>query len=830
MNCRLSKRAVVITAISIMPAVLGWPAFGQSADRAETSTALQEVVVTATRRAERLQDVPISVSALSQEQMDAQGVRNIDDVTRLTPGVTFQRMGMSISANYNDENSDINIRGIDSQAGASTTGVYIDDTPIQTRHIGFGSVSPYPALFDLERVEVLRGPQGTLFGAGAEGGAVRFISPEPGLERSSAYARSELSTTEHGAPSYELAAAGGGPLIDDVLGFRVSASFRRDGGWVDRVAYSHPDPDPLSAPAYTGTVESNANWQRTTTVRAALKWAAADGLTITPSFYYQKLQIHDTAAYWINLSDPAAGLYRNGNALTNPSTDPFWLAAVKVEWHLGGADLTSNTSYFSRHQQSVSDYTQYWRATFLGNSYPQPGDGGYAPFADTQSNFYQEVRLASTDAAARFSWNTGVFFSHLNENVAENIFDPTLDAEFTALTGGFPLCGSAGLLGRPCPNGLLLLNPVNRTVDRQFAVFGEVGVKLTETLKATLGLRVAKLDVTGTNLNTDGALALDPGVESRSSQSEKPVTPKAVLSWQPTRDNLFYASASKGYRVGGVNGEVSPICAGDLAAVGIPAGADGVHHVPPQYSSDSLWSYEIGAKNTLLEHRLQVNASLFLIDWTKIQQNVYLPDCGNQYVANLGQVQSRGGDLDIQYRPLDSLNLGLSIAYVDAKFTRTACANGLSYNGTACVGTSAGALSAAPIVTEGDRLVGAPWTVLVSSEFSHPVWRGQTGYLRLDYQLTTAQTDLLAFQDNRNALFDNTVPGLPQTKNLSLRAGLRWKGIDLSLFGQNLTNEHPLLFASRDIPPITATSAPDNLYFGRTMRPRTVGVTATYRY
>src|SRR5689334_5614400 len=104
MNCRLSKRAVVITAISIMPAVLGWPAFGQSADRAETSTALQEVVVTATRRAERLQDVPISVSALSQEQMDAQGVRNIDDVTRLTPGVTFQRMGMSISANYNDEN------------------------------------------------------------------------------------------------------------------------------------------------------------------------------------------------------------------------------------------------------------------------------------------------------------------------------------------------------------------------------------------------------------------------------------------------------------------------------------------------------------------------------------------------------------------------------------------------------------------------------------------------------------------------------------------------------------------------------------------------------
>jgi iron complex outermembrane receptor protein len=831
MNRGRSNRAVASTALSIVSAVLGLPAWGQSADQPDINAGLQEIVVTATRRAERLQDVPVSVTALSQEQMDAQGLRNIDDVTRLTPGVTFQRMGMSISANYNDENSDINIRGIDSQAGASTTGVYIDDTPIQTRHIGFGSVNPYPALFDLERVEVLRGPQGTLFGAGAEGGAVRFISPEPGLERSSAYARSELSTTERGDPSYELAAAGGAPLIDGVLGFRVSASLRRDGGWVDRVAYSHPEADPLTPPAFTGNVEPNSNWQRTTTLRAALKWAAADSLSVTPSFYYQKLHINDTAAYWINLSDPASGVYRNGNALTNPSTDPFWLAAIKVEWHLGGADLTSNTSYFSRHQHSVSDYTQFWRATFLGNTYPQPGDVDYAPFADTQNNFYQEVRLASVDAAARFSWNTGVFFSHLNENVAENIVDPTLDAEFAALTGGFPLCGANGLLGQPCPNGTLLLNPVNRTVDRQLAVFGEVSLKLTDTLKATLGVRVAKMDVTGTTLNTGGALALDPGVESRSSQSEKPVTPKAVLSWQPTRDNLFYASASKGYRVGGVNGEVSAICAGDLAAIGIPASADGVHHVPPQYSSDSLWSYELGAKNTLLERRLQVNTSLFLIDWTKIQQNVYLPDCGQQYVANLGQVRSVGGDLDIQYRPIDSLSLGLAVAYVDAKFTRTSCANGLVYNGAGCVGTAAGAaLSAAPIVTEGDRLVGAPWTVLVSSEFTHGLWNGHTGYVRLDYQLTTAQTDPLAFQDSRNALFDNTVPGLPETKNLSLRAGLRWNGIDLSVFGQNLTNEHPLLFASRDIPPITPASPPDNLYYGRTMRPRTIGVTATYRY
>ena len=803
----------------------------EAGDTEATPPVLQEIVVSATRREERLQDVPISISAFSQEKMDAQGLRNIDDLTRLTPGVTFQRSGMSLSANYNDENSDINIRGIDSQAGTSTTGVYIDDTPIQSRHIGFGAVNAFPALFDLDRVEVLRGPQGTLFGAGAEGGAVRFISPQPGLQSASGYLRSELATTRGGDPSYEIAAAAGGPIIGDVLGFRISASFRRDGGYVDRVAYSHPGADPLTPPTYTGNVETDSNWQRTATLRAALRWQVNDAISITPSVYYQELHINDTGAYWVNLSNPGAGILRNGNALDNPSTDPFWLAAVKLDWNLGGARLTSNTSYYSRHQHSVSDYTQYWRATFLGNSYPAPGDAAPAPFDDTQSNFYQEVRLASTDSTARLTWNTGIFYSHLNENIAEDIYDPTLDAEFTAASGGFvSLCGASGILGAPCPNGLLLHNPINRVVDKQLAVFGEASFALTNTLKATVGLRVSKVDVNGETLNTAGALATQPGVLVHlAGQSEHPVTPKFVLGWQPDRDDLFYASVAKGYRVGGVNGQVSPICAGDLAAVGIPAGAAATGTVPQNYSSDSLWSYEIGAKNTVLNRRLQINSSLFIIDWSKIQQNVYLPDCGNQFVANLGKVRSHGGDIDVQARPIDSLTLGLTVAYTDAKFTKTSCASGLTFDGSACTG---GTGTAPPIVTEGDRLVGAPWSVFTSAELAGPLaaLAGRTGYLRVDYQVTTAQTAALAFQDNRNALFDNTIPGLPQTRNLALRAGLRWQGLDLSVFGQNLTNQQPLLFESRDIPPNLPTAAPDNLYFGRTPRPRTVGLTATYRY
>jgi iron complex outermembrane receptor protein len=428
-----------------------------------------------------------------------------------------------------------------------------------------------------------------------------------------------------------------------------------------------------------------------------------------------------------------------------------------------------------------------------------------------------------------------VFYSHLNENVPENIFDPTLSAEFAAANGGFPLCGDPGqsVLGAPCPNGLLLISPIDRSVEQQTALFGEASFKLTSTLKATVGLRVSKVDVSGTALSTEGALASNPGVLIEGSESEKPVTPKFVLSWQPDRDDLYYMNASKGYRVGGVNFPVSPICAGDLAQIGIPLSADGTHHIPGKYSSDNLWSYEIGGKNTFLDHRLQIDSSLFLIDWNQIQQNVYLPDCGNQFVANLGRVQSRGGDIAVQFRPIEPLTLGLTVGYTDAKFTKSSCASGLEYVGTSCVGSAGGVpLSAAPIVTEGDRLVGAPWTILTSAEYAAavPLFKGRTGYVRVDYQLTTAQRALLAFQDSRNALYDQTIPGLPETKNLQLRAGLRWSGIDLSVFGNNLTNQHPLLFESRDIPPNLPTAAPDNLYYARTTRPRTIGITATYRY
>jgi outer membrane receptor protein involved in Fe transport len=780
---------------------LGFGSFAvsNSASAADASSAsdsgLEEVIVTATRRTERLQDVAVSATAFTQEKLDVEGLRSIDDLTRLTPGVTFQRNATTSSGNFNDEDSDINIRGVDSTAGTSTVGIYIDDTPIQGRHISFTSFNAFPALFDLERVEVLRGPQGTLFGAGSEGGTVRFIQPSPDLHTDSVYMRSELATTEHGDPTYELGAAMGGPIIDDKLGFRLSASYREDGGWVDHVNYSTH-----------AVTKADSNYQDTVVVRGALKWAPTDTVSITPSIYYQQLRLGDTSAYWPSLSNASASNFDNGNAQRNPSTDPFSLAAVKIEWNAGFAHLTSNTSYYSRNQHSISDYTQFDRALFGLSPLPAPGDLGTSHDADMQHNFYQEFRLQSADPAAAILWSAGAFYSHLNENTTETVFDPSLNSEFETAYG-VPLCTPQA----PCPDGEILSQPVSRIVDRQYALFGDATFRMSDAWKFSAGVRVSHIEYSGDLVYYGPFLAPTAGPQTplavTGSSSENPVTPKAVLSYKPDPDNLFYASAAKGYRPGGINGQLSSICGPDLASIGLTAG-------PEIYAADSLWSYELGAKNSFLGGRMQLNASVFLIEWNNIQQAVYLPDCGQNFVENLGKVHSTGGELELQTRPLDSLLLDFSVAHVDAKYTGTVCAGT-----SACTGAAA---TSQPIVTAGDRLPGAPWTFLASAEYALPAFANRSPYLRLDYQFTTAQTALQPIQDPNNGVSDPTYTGLPQTQNLSLRTGVRWSGFDVSLFAQNLTNSHPVLSHTRD----TNTS---DLFYDHTVRPRTIGITTTYR-
>ena len=745
-------------------------------------TSLQEVVVTAQRREERLQNVPISITVFNQATMDAQGTRDIDDLARLTPGITFTHG----ATNNNSQTSDIAIRGISSQAGAATTGIYIDDTPIQTRHLSFGSSNAYPELFDVERVEVLEGPQGTLFGSGSEGGTVRFITPEPSLTQTSIYARSEIAATSHGDPVYEVGAAAGTPLIDGKLGLRASASYRDEGGYIDRIDWQ------------TGQMlDKAANATRTVTARVALKWMATDSLTVTPSVYYQRRDVDDTASSWfirpdLAPGDPTNGLFnsplRSGNVIASPDSDNFVLAALKARWALGPVQLFSSTSYFKRDQAATTDYSEFDRGIFLGNPYPPAGEIGSGYWSDAQRNWTQEFRIESTDDRARVLWTAGLFYQHARETTRQDVYDPSVQADL-----GAP----------PDDNGGYIYQEDPRVgVDKQIALFGQADVKLTDSLKLTLGLRYADAQFDG-QAHYPATLVSGPEFDGAGHESEHPVTPKVGLAYQINSDDMVYATAAKGFRIGGVNPQVGQFCYGPgnaLSQIGLTT-------VPTTYGSDSVWSYEIGSKNSLAENRVVLNASAYYIKWKNIQQNVPLTACGFQYTGNLGEARSTGFDLQSVAKLSRLLTVGGTFSYTNAQYTNT-------------VQLAPTVLS---IVQDGDHLPASPWTVVTFVQASLPVFEN-SGYVRADYQYSAKQTATVAAANALNGGFPAGFDGIPAQSFTSLRAGLTWSGWDVSLFAQNLFDSFPRLGGAAEV------FAPYSLYTAYSYRPRTLGLTATYRY
>jgi iron complex outermembrane recepter protein len=553
---------------------------------AEGAGALKEIVVTATRHEEALSKVPVSVSAFTQEDMDQKGMKDFTDIVRFTPGVSIDQTGTN----------NISIRGISSSGGAGTTGIYIDDTPIQMRSLGFNPDDTLPKTFDLDRVEVLRGPQGTLFGAGSEGGTVRYILTQPSLTTDSTYVRTEVSYTQYGQPSYEAGVAHGGPIIDGTLGFRASVWFRRDGGWIDRV-------DPTTG----DVVDPNANHQQTLVLRLAGIWKPLDAVTVTPSIFYQDRQEHDVSTYWPSASNPSSGVFNNANPDRIPVPDRFYLPALKIDVDLGSTRLVSNTSYYVRDELTGYEGTDYNLSYYQGIGWPAAPEEifvnpAYYPLIDSsgvhlppgltdyrapatvknqQRSFTEEMRLQSNDASSRWTWTVGAFFQASRELSLEEIHDPMADALLEAEYGldladiyGFPLLS----------NGDSYYN-LNVSHDHQIAGFGEVTYAFTDQWKLTLGGRVAKTSFDIYNFS-NGPQNYGPVGPNSAYQSETPFTPKASVSYQLDQSNLFYATYAKGFRVGGANAPLLPTGAPDLIADGYPSG-----QAPQTYNSDSTPSY-----------------------------------------------------------------------------------------------------------------------------------------------------------------------------------------------------------------------------------------------
>ncbi|MEI9987203.1 MAG: TonB-dependent receptor [Aliidongia sp.] len=761
------------------------PGFAQTTpapDAGKSYDKVEEIVVTAQKRSELLTKVPISVTAIDQETLDKEGAKSMADVARLVPGLSLQ-------TSDSEGNTNISIRGIVSDTGAQTTGVYIDETPVQARQEVVAS-NPYPKVFDLDHIEVLKGPQGTLFGAGSEGGTVRFLTPDPSLSSYSGFVHTDVSGTDGGAPSYEGGAALGGPIIDGILGFRASLWEREDGGYINRIN-----------PVTGGTTATDANAENSKVGHFALKFTPTDDLILETTLYFQEVHDNDRSFYW-----ESVGPFNELSQIPQPSTDTFILPTFSAEYDFDGFSVKSITSYFKRNYNQAFDATSFELSGLipLGDaSYGNTVLPGYPNYLSVgthqavQNNWTEEVRFTSNDdVKSRWSWVAGLYYQHNIDSDKLQYAEPFDDVgNYLSEYYGYGPGNSLSYFGEAPVDGKY--SYVERFVVREAdkAAYGNVSYEILDGLKAAVGLRVAQSGFDFIDYQ-DGPYGTAAPQTNTGSEKETPVTPRFNLSYQITPDQMVYATAAKGYRIGGAN-EPAPqdICGTDLKSLGIS-------QVPLTYNSDTVWNYELGAKGKFFDNSVLLQGSLFWIDWNNIQQQVYLPTCGYYYTGNLGTAASRGFDLQAQWAIGNGFVLSGSTGLTDTRYTSTIIENGNILS------------------KSGDSLATPEWAATLSGEYHFKPLAEIDAYARLDYQFAgpyyrTGSAETFSYEAlTRNA---------PATHYVTARFGATHGGWDVSAYIDNLLDSRTSLYRYQD------TSISPGLR-DLTFRPITVGLTAEYKF
>jgi iron complex outermembrane receptor protein len=765
---------------------------------------LEEIIVTAQRRAESLDKVPASVTAFSQRTMDDLHIQTFDDLASVVPGLALSTPGTS----QQQSNTDVAIRGIFSGGNSPTTGIYIDETPITVRQnlaAGF-SGSPHPDIFDLDRIEVLRGPQGTLFGSSAMGGVIRFITPQPNLEASSGYAKAEFGYTERGAPSYEVGLAYGAPIVEGVAGFRLSGWFHSDGGFID-----------IENP-YTGQVlNRNANSETSYTFRPAFTYQPIDGLTITPAVFIQHQHTQAPPEYWrTDLPYPESGAYASGygwRSPQQPATDDLTVPSLAIKFEVAGLSLQSDTSYVDRSYTGYDDYSQLLPA-FLGDRSLDPALSSFNSYDQNvvwTKAWQQEFRLSSLDSGSRLNWVVGAYYRHALDGVQQFIAP-----DLTPLTEVLFGLSSLEAFGNPdYVTGGVDVTSFSRftTITEQKALFGEVTYEILPRVKLNVGVRVEHSEVKDQIEQYGGPLqGTAYAVTVLPDQKQTPITPRFGLTYQYTDKDMVYATASKGYRPGGSNSPnatANPLCAPSFNALGLAS-------VPSTYESDSLWSYEVGAKDSFFDNRLSFQSSVYYIDWTGIQTTVNLPSCGAFFTANRGKAISKGFDFQVAAIVTEGLKVSANVGYTDA------------YYPSAQFGATTDGVTPL-LIGAGDKLPNvAPWSASAHADYSRdisPIWTNARSYFRVDYRWIDATphgNPALADYDPTTGGPIGSAPNQAYGQ-LNLRLGVLHGGLDISGFVNNLTNADPVLG-------LTHASVTDTLYSATAIRPRTMGITGLFRF
>jgi outer membrane receptor protein involved in Fe transport len=647
---------------------------------------LQEIVVTAQKFRENLQDVPLSLSVITAKDLNAWDATSLEQLQYAIPNLSAFQYGPGVEF--------IQIGGIATDVGGPTVGQYVDEMSI-TAPTSLDVYTPDIRMLDMQRVEVLRGPQGALYGEGSMGGTIRYITASPSLTDYYGSAEMEGGSITDGGESYRADGVLSVPLIQDVLGLRLVAGYERDGGWID---------DPV-------TERSNINATEFSTFRGKLLFQPTQRLKLSLLVLHQK-------------SDQAnQNLGFNGqifSAVQTPNDHQYDLVNGVADFDAGPVLVTESIGYLNSRMLEQFDLTGLYSPVLTALGLP-PGFITQIAYPDNigEHIINDELRLSSS-ATGPYHWVGGVFYQ--KTSVSNN-------TTTTTAPGSLPFT---------------LLSDDAFNTNSELSLYGEGSYQITQNLDALAGLRYYE------DHEAQQSTSVSVGFPSNDYGNARfhTLNPHFNLRYEFSEASMVYLNAAKGFRSGGFN---------------LTSAGEGVVKVPPTYAPDSLWTYQLGTKQEMLDRRLAFDGDVYYTNWEDVQSTAFAPGSAIEYFENGGRVSGWGTDLSLEARPVAGMTLSASYGWNNLEYrTKTA-----------------------------DKDIGDPVDNAVHNSFSasfdyrRPVTESVGGLLRVDYQHAgRAQVTLRDYGANID---------LPEHDTVNARVGLDWGNYEVSLFSDNLFNDRHVI-------------------------------------
>ncbi len=756
--------------------ILGVPSLSMAAEPGDSEAQVYQVVVTAQKRETALQDVPFSVAAASEDQIRNSGATNVVELARNIPGLAITDLGPG--------QSQVAIRGIsagqvvrDQPGVKESVGVYLDESAISV-----ALFTPDLDLFDLERVEVLRGPQGTLFGAGSTSGTIRYITRQPELDSFEGVAETSAFT----GTSTDFGGALKGAVnlpIGETVAARVVGYYNELAGFIDSYYPGRP-------------VREDVNSGERYGARVSMLFQPSESLSITPRVVFQKLEtdgfpradVYSILGNPFTTTEPPVSPSDRGQVtqLREGIEDDFLLADLNIEVSLGDVTLTSISSYTDREVVVVRDASPLSGSVTYGSlggaSADVRLDSPLIDATDLQA-FSQEVRLASGQARS-FEWVVGAFYQEIERDYGQTLPTPGFD-DFLIRIGQPPSSG----FGAPPDNPYFSSVPYDFS---QFALFGEGTLHFTDQWSLTTGLRYYDFDedrlLTFAGIFADQGYTDEPG-----STSSDGFSPRVILAYEPSADLMFTGQVARGFRLGGINDPLNVTLCTDEDLV--------TYGGQPTFDDEKVLNYELGMKSQFNDGRVTFNAALFYSEIDDLQVIADAGSCSSRIVLN-AQGESVGAEFELFARPNEHWDFGLSATYAQAEITESR----LTGTGTPIAG-----------IRDGNRLPTAPElqaaaTVTYSWQFAS----GRDAFANFTFQHVGSSYTQLADQEppfgcvgcpGAPGFFDfgdPTItqfefdPELPDYQIGNLRVGLRTESWEAAAFVNNLWDERALLSIDRE--------------------------------